>query len=498
MKHRRSAGLLLHITSLPSAFGVGDLGPEAYKFVDFLTRANQRYWQVLPLSPVSVAEGFSPYSATSAMAGNTLMISPEQLAADGLLSASELKRFRIEPKHTADFAHAEASRDTLLELAWKRSGKRDRRPFEAFANHESWWLDDFAAYAVLKESFEGKPWHRWPAEFQNRDKKALAQLQADATEKIAKVKWLQFVFAKQWSQLREHCRKQGIRLLGDLPFYTSYDSADVWSTRKIFAIRSDGAMTSVAGVPPDYFNNNGQLWGMPVFRWNILRRQGYKWWINRLRRNLELFDEVRLDHFRAFAGYWEVPATEKTAKHGGWKKGPGIDLFEKLKHEFPNMPFVAEDLGEITPDVYELRDRYALPGMKVLQFAFGGEVATSGHIPHNYDENFFVYTGTHDNNTTVGWFKKEASPTAQKQLEAYAGIKVTTRNVHLILLRLAYASVAKTVIIPLQDILGLDDKSRMNIPASPRGNWQFRTSPGSINKDVEKYLRRMTYVYGRG
>ncbi len=497
MSHDRSAGILLHVSSLPSPFGIGDLGMEAYKFVDFLRRSGQGYWQLLPLNPVSASQGYSPYSGLSAMAGNAFFISPEMLEADGLLTPSELRKYRTTPRGKVDFELAENCRTILFDRAWHRFQSRGKSAFTAFTAKEGHWLDDFAIYAVLKEVFGNKPWFEWPEDFKKKKAQSLRAFAKDAAGEIEKVKWLQFMFFQQWSKLKKHCQKARIRLLGDLPFYISHDSADVWAHRTLFSLDSAGAIKGVAGVPPDYFNSNGQLWGMPVFRWDVLRRTRYAWWVDRIRKNMEMFDEIRLDHFRAFAGFWEVPAAEKTAVRGKWKPGPGEALFRILKDTFHRLPFLAEDLGEITPDVHALRERYGLPGMKVIQFAFGGDVATSEHIPHNYSSNFFAYTGTHDNNTTVGWFNREASRLARKQIEAYTGQAVTTGNVHLVLGRLAYASVARTVILPLQDLLGLDERHRMNMPASTHGNWRYRLGTRDLNGKIQKRLRTWAELYGR-
>ncbi|QEC53083.1 4-alpha-glucanotransferase/malto-oligosyltrehalose synthase,TIGR02401 [Anseongella ginsenosidimutans] len=495
----RSAGVLMHITSLPSPFGAGDLGVGAREFAGFLSRSGQRCWQLLPLNPVAAEQLYSPYSPVSSMAGNPLLLSPEQLAEDGWLPLSELRE--TQQPDNKDLTHAVRIREQILNKAWKNYREkalpsRDL-PFRQFCAEEAVWLEDFALYMVLKKQHEGQPWYSWPEKYRLRDKMALKELRTVQENAIDKEKWLQFLFSRQWKALREHCASLGIRMFGDLPFYISYDSADVWSNPEIFCLDRDGRMTAVAGVPPDYFNRNGQLWGMPVFRWDVLKAQGYDWWVRRLRRNMEWYDLLRLDHFRAFSAYWEVPAGEKTAVNGQWKAGPGADLFHTLRRELGSLPFVAEDLGDIDEAVYRLRDEFGLPGMKVLQFAFGENMAHSPHIPHQYSPEFIVYTGTHDNNTTRGWFEKELGSEGRRQLREYTGKPVSAKNVHETLARMAYSSVARIAVLPLQDILGLDEQARMNVPASITGNWKWRLPPGLLNPRVEEQLLKWVKLYGR-
>ncbi|MDB5191756.1 MAG: 4-alpha-glucanotransferase [Segetibacter sp.] len=498
--NQRGAGILMHITSLPSPFGVGDMGPEAFSFADFLSRTNQRFWQLLPLNPTEEGQGHSPYSSISSRAGNPLLISPEHLAKEGLLNHTDLHQFILQPAAVADYPGAEKVKLELFELAY--NNYRQQRPkhlelqLEEFCNKEADWLEDFALYMVLKKEQGGKAWFQWPEEYKQRDKAALEKLRDYHYYEVSKIKWLQFIFHKQWKELRSYCNTRNIQLFGDVPFYISYDSVDVWSHREIFSIDKEGNMIGVAGVPPDAFSDDGQLWGMPVFKWDVLKKRNYDWWLGRFRKNMELFDLVRLDHFRAFADYWEVPASEKTAKNGIWKRGPREDFFKVVKKELKDLPFIAEDLGEINQPVYDLRDAFGFPGMKILQFAFSEDLPQSPHIPHNYTENFIAYTGTHDNNTIRGWYRQEGKDSRQR-VEQYVGRTVHEEDAFWVLGHMAYASVAKTAILPLQDVLNLDEKSRMNIPASGEKNWAWRLLPGQIRGGHENTLREWTWMFNR-
>lgn len=497
----RGAGILLHISSLPSPYGIGDMGKEARMFADFLFRSNQKYWQLLPLNPTEAGQGHSPYSSISSRAGNTLLISPRTLAEEGWLAFSEIQAVQQHPSNRVDYPKAEEIKKELFEKAFNRFNEQatesDREAFAQFCQAEKNWLDDFTLFSVLKKEHGGAAWYQWPGEYKNREASALQAMAEKHKREIEKTAWLQWQFARQWQSLRSYCNSQGIRLLGDLPIYVSYDSVDVWSHRELFAVDEQGNMTGVAGTPPDAFSTEGQLWGMPVFRWDVLKEQGYEWWIDRLRRNTELFDLVRIDHFRAFADYWEVPAEAATAKGGSWQPGPGEDFFTAVEAALGDLPFVAEDLGEINKAVTDLRDQFRLPGMKVLLFAFGEDMPRSDYIPHNYTQNFWVYTGTHDNNTVRGWYRTEADDAMRLRLETYVDRHVSESEVHLVLAQMAYASVAKSAILPLQDLLGLDENSRMNMPGSGENNWAWRLVPGQLNDHAEGLLRRWTEVYNR-
>lgn len=500
-ENTRGAGVLLHITSLPSPFGIGDMGPEAHKFADFLHRSKQKYWQLLPINPTEEGQGHSPYSATSSRAGNTLLISPYGLAQDGLLRREELPAHHLPYSDRVDYRGAGEVKHKLYDLAWKRfcegAGGGLQEEYAAFVSKEQEWLQDYTLYTLLKKKFRGQPWYQWPEEYKLKDEVALQDLEAEHADEAGKIRWLQFIFSRQWHQLRAYCNRRGIELVGDLPFYVSYDSADVWSHRELFNLDAEGGVLGMAGVPPDAFSDEGQLWGMPVFRWDVLRERRYDWWVQRLRKNVELFDLVRLDHFRAFAGYWEVPAGETTAINGEWVVGPGEDFFRVVREELGSLPFVAEDLGDIDQPVLDLRDDFALPGMKILQFAFGDDYTRSDYIPHNYSTNFLVYTGTHDNNTTKGWWRQEADEGTRGRVMHYTGRSIGEDDIVRVLAQLAYASVARIVILPLQDVLGLDEGARMNTPASAGGNWGWRLVPGQIVHAAEEQLRQWTYLYNR-
>lgn len=494
---KRNAGILLSITSLPSAFGIGDVGPEAFSFADFLYSSKQRYWQILPITPVDEGQAWSPYSSVSTFAGNTLLISPEKLAEEGLLTKEELITSRLPVTDRVSYIEAQKIKSKLFSKAFERFRKTDQKSFNEFCEAQRYWLDDFAIYICLKEKFNNAPWYQWPEEFRRSNKASLTAFTRQHQDALTKVKWLQFVFFSQWHELKTYCNKKGILILGDLPFYMSYDSSDVWAHRQLFKLNDDGTMAGVAGVPPDYFNEDGQLWGMPVYRWDVIEGESFKWWTDRIKKHLETCDVLRLDHFRAFASFWEVPAKSKTAKKGKWKRAPGKKLLKWLHQELKTLPFVAEDLGDISDDVYALRDQFKLPGMKVLQFAFGETMPESDHIPHNYLPNFFAYTGTHDNNTTLGWYKNDLKNEEREQISAYAGHRVTEENINETLIRLLYASSAETVILPVQDIINLDEESRMNKPASANGNWLWRMLPKTLSETEESRLWELVALYGR-
>jgi malto-oligosyltrehalose synthase/4-alpha-glucanotransferase len=499
--HKRAAGVLMHITSLPSQFGIGDMGTEARKFTDFLHRTRQKYWQILPLNPTENGQSHSPYSSISSRAGNPLLISPSLLVDEGLLTQTDLEAVHFESTDKVDFSEAEKVKSALFDKAWQAYNKDKAthliKPFEAFCRQEREWLNDFALYMLLKQKHNGQPWFRWPEQYRLRNIDALEELVKQHTGELQKTRWIQFIFLHQWKQLKSYCNELDIKLFGDLPFYTSYDSVDVWSNPEIFCLDDNGGMTGAAGVPPDGFSADGQLWGMPVFKWDVLKETGYAWWIERLRKNAELFDLLRLDHFRAFADYWEVPAADKTARNGKWQRGPRADFFRVLKKKLGDFALVAEDLGEIDEPVYELRDEFNMPGMKVLQFAFGDNLSESIYIPHNYTENFIVYTGTHDNNTTKGWYRKDADNGMRERINHYTGQQVSEDNVAEVFIRMAFGSVAKIAIVPIQDVLGLDENARMNKPASIENNWSWRLLPHQLSANTERYLETLTRLYNR-
>ncbi len=498
----RRAGILLHISSLPSSFGIGDLGPESYVFADFLERTHQRVWQLLPLNPTEQSQGNSPYSALSSRAGNPTLISPEMLAADGLLDEIDLTSYFVENTGHVDFEKVEPFKIELLKKAFKNfladPEKFPLAEYRSFCEKNFEWLEDFALYMVIRDQHSGKSWPEWEVDFKLRNEDVLKQLLVNKSDEIDFVKWVQYIFDKQWNALRSYCNARDITFLGDMPFYVSYNSADVWSHRELFMLDEEGKITGAAGVPPDTFSEDGQLWGMPVFNWDAMEKQGYDWWIQRLRKNVELFDITRLDHFRAFADYWSVPGGEKNARNGSWKLGPGSAFFHAVMSALGELPFVAEDLGEVNPAVYALRDEFNLRGMKVLQYAFEESMPHSDHIPHNYRENFIAYTGTHDNNTVKGWYRKEADQEIRKRLEEYLGKEINEDNISEAMIRLVYGSVAALAILPVQDVLNLDENSKMNSPGSPENNWTWRLVQGQLNQETENKLKYWSRLYNRG
>lgn len=499
MIRKRASGILLHVSSLPSRYGVGDLGPGAYEWVDFLVDAGQSVWQVLPLNPTTARGHNSPYQAASAFAGNPLFISPDLLRDAGLLAGDDLDddtpAFADE---TTDYAAAGAEKSRLLDCAWRRfAAGGDRGAFESFCAEHADWLDDYALFVALGERFAGREWFEWPVEVRDREPGPLASVAAELDAGVEREKFRQFLFFDQWRRLKRYANARGVRVVGDLPYYVGGESADVWSHARGFKLDADRRPAVVAGVPPDAFSATGQLWGNPVYDWPAHAADGYSWWLSRLGRNFELFDVVRIDHFRGFAQYWEVPAGDKTAEGGRWVDGPGGTFFDALHRKWPFAPVVAEDLGYITPDVRELIDRYQLPGMKVLLFAFDGDPATNPYSLHNHVPNTVLFTGTHDNNTVRGWFDTEAGPEEKKRLRAYLGRLPSAPEVHREFVRLAMMSVSRLVIVPMQDVLGLGEEARMNRPSVSEGNWTWRLEPGRATAELAGRLSDMAATYGR-
>lgn len=505
---KRASGILLHITSLPSKCGIGDFGPEACHFADLLVRAKQSYWQVLPLTPLIPSPPYSPYNGLSAFAGNTLLISPELLYRQSLLTRKDIQRaspnalFRQArpafPKTRVDYRLAISYKTKLLHIAFERFKTMPRRPdYKLFCLKNKSWLDNFATFVALRQHFWPRLWCNWPAELRDRKKQALKSIKTQLKDTINREKFFQYLFFKQWLALKCYCNQRGIRIIGDIPIYVAFDSADVWAHPKIFKLTGKKKPRVVGGVPPDFFSRSGQLWGNPIYDWQVLKNTGYPWWIRRVEHNLTLFDIVRLDHFRGFVAYWQVPADKKTAKSGKWVKGPKEDFFNKLFRRFPSKPIIVEDLGHITRDVIALIEKFQLPCMKILQFAFGGDSVTNSHCLHNHVKNCVVYTGTHDNNTIRGWFEKEAKPKQKKKLFDYLGRKVPASQVHWELIRLAMSSVGNLTIIPIQDVLGLGEQGRMNRPGTVEGNWSWRLRPNQITTPTIRKLAKLTQTYGR-
>jgi 4-alpha-glucanotransferase len=498
----RSSGILLHPTSLPGRFGVGDLGPGALDFLDVLAESGQRWWQVLPVGPTGY--GNSPYQSYSSYAGNPLLVSPEKLADAGWLSAGDWDDYPTLSEDRVDFDAVVPAKERLLRLAF---GNFQPEPpdFAAFVLRNAFWLDDYALYMALKDAHQGAPWYDWEASLVRRDPKALERWRDKLAESVRYYQFVQYVFAQQWRALRLACQARQVAMLGDLPIFVAQDSADVWSRPELFWLDDQGRPTFVAGVPPDAFAEDGQFWGNPLYRWEAHEAEKYAWWVARIKAQTDRVDLIRLDHFRGFVAYWEIPAGAATAREGRWAHGPGTAFLDAVRAGLGgNLPLVAEDLGDITPEVYALRDRFGLPGMRVIQFGFGGSPGTEFHLPYSYVNHCIAYTGTHDNDTTAGWFAERPRGTPEERAYHRAQREYALRvlgscgdEVHWDVIRVTLASVADTVIIPLQDVLGLGGAARMNVPGRPRGNWGWRFRPGQVRPQARARLADMTAAYGR-
>jgi len=495
---RRGSGILLHITSLPSAHGIGDLGFFAFRFADFLADAKQSFWQILPLNPTHPVYGDSPYSSTAAFAGNSLVICPEELVRDGFLTAAELKSFTGYPAGRVDYLTVRKRKENLFQIAYERfRTEPENRDYLSFCSKHSSWLDEFSLFRALKTQNNGKSWHLWPRYIRNRDGNAVKHARNQLHEAIQKEKFLQYIFHKQWFSLKEYCNALGIQIIGDIPLYVSHDSVDVWTNQEIFKLDKNRRPSFVAGVPPDYFSKTGQLWGNPVYKWDVLKKNDFDWWVQRFRHNLTLYDFVRVDHFRGFVSYWEVPADETTAENGTWVTACADDFFHSLLRKIPCLPVIAEDVGKVTSDVKEILHQFEFPGIRPIIFAFGENLPKHSCAPHNIQHNSVVYTGTHDCNTVRGWYRREATSQDRKRLSRYLGKRISAAHVHGELMRLAMMSVANTVIIPMQDILGLDENARMNTPGTTEGNWQWQLIPDQLTPAVTKELSEVTELFGR-
>ncbi|HQX54399.1 MAG TPA: 4-alpha-glucanotransferase [Pyrinomonadaceae bacterium] len=505
-KFARASGVLLHPTSLPGGYGIGDLGPEAYRFVDFLATAGQLYWQTLPLGPTGF--GDSPYQSFSAFAGNPLIISPEMLIDDGLISAADLKGMPEFPVDKVDFCAVYEWKTILLRKAFEGFGRVASAEllgeFETFCRETGFWLDDYTLYRSIKAAQDQKPWYEWPADLKLRDHQATAEAAAKLSEHIQSEKFYQFIFFRQWFALKAYANHNGIKIIGDIPIFVAADSADVWCNRSKFKLNSDGTAKVVAGVPPDYFSKTGQLWGNPIYDWDAMRADGFSWWIARVYSTLRSVDIVRIDHFRGFAAAWEVPGDDETAENGQWVDVPGREFFAALQKALGDLPVIAEDLGVITPDVTELRDGFGFPGMRILQYAFSGD-AKNHDLPHNYIQNCVAYTGTHDNDTVVGWFNsqagsgstREAGEISHEHDHCLKYLNSDGTEIHWDLIRAVWASVADTAIVPMQDLLGLGTEARMNLPASESGNWQWRCARSYASGEIIERLKELSEIYGR-
>ena len=497
MKFKRSSGILLHVSSLPGPDGIGDLGAEAYRWINFLHESGVGLWQMLPLGPTGY--GDSPYQCFSAFAGNPYLISPALLLEDGLLTREDLAKRPGFPVDHVDYAAVIQWKSFILDRAYERfrilkSGDL-RSAYAEFVKEESWWLDDFSLFMSIKEVHNNVAWSQWDRPLRLREAAALEKAKKELAETIERHKLRQFLFFRQWRNLRAYAHEKGIQLIGDIPIFVAHDSADVWANAELFFMDEDRQPTVVAGVPPDYFSATGQLWGNPLYDWAYHKKTGYAWWIQRLKGTFALFDIVRLDHFRGFAAYWEIPAGEKTAINGQWKKGPYADFFTVISAAFNGkLPIIAEDLGEITPDVFELRDQFELPGMKVMQFAFAGD-CTDPFLPHNYPENCVAYTGTHDNDTTIGWYQHSST---EKERDFYR--RYLARDGHDVswdFIRTIWSSVADIVVAPMQDFLNLSTDARMNLPGTLGGNWQWRMQSHHVSDFLKKRIRETNDLYNR-
>jgi 4-alpha-glucanotransferase len=494
----RSSGVLLPIFSLPSRFGIGDLGPGAFRFVDFLHAAGQRIWQILPLNPTEGAFGHSPYHSVSCFAFNPLLISPELLAAEGLIDPADLKRRRRLPEERVDYTAEVAFKRRLLEKACRRFRAHAPDPdYERFCGENAFWIDDYALFSALAAHHTGVAWDRWPTKAHSRSSVEIRRLRRELYDPIENLKIEQYLFYRQWLNLRRYCGEKHIHLFGDIPIYVPFHSADVWAHRQLFKLDRFHRPLAVSGVPPDYFSADGQLWGHPVFNWESHQLTRFDWWFRRIAHQMAVFDAVRIDHFRGLVAYWEVAAGKRTAKHGRWVKVPSDDFFSELQRRFVSLPLVAEDLGYITADVRETMQRCGLPGMRVLMFGFSGDPASDPNALHNIAEHCVVYTGTHDNNTVRGWFEKEASAGEKRRLSLISGRHIGAREAAWELIRLAMLSSARWAIIPVQDLLELGAAARTNTPGQPRGNWVWRMTAKQLDALPIKRLLELTTSFGR-
>lgn len=507
MNLERASGILLHPTSFPGPYGIGDLGGEAYRFVDFLQSTGQKLWQILPLAPTGY--GDSPYAAFSAFAGNPLLVSPDILRSQGLLEDSDLQNMPDFPRNRVEYGPLIEWKMPLLRRSYDLF-KHNANPgiqveLDKFEKENASWLEDYALFMAAKSAHGGAVWSDWEQGLALRWPASLAQWRSKLADDIRFQKYIQYLFSQEWTALKSYANERHVKIMGDIPIFVAYDSADVWAHPELFYLDERGRTTVVAGVPPDYFSATGQYWGNPLYRWDVAASTGYVWWIERFRNAFRLYDVVRLDHFRGFAAYWEVPVNdEQTAANGHWVKGPGVPFFQTVRAALGDQPIIAEDLGVITSDVVEIREAMGFPGMRVLQFAFGAfeTDATDPYLPHNYDHNTVVYTGTHDNDTTVGWFRT-ATEQERANVLHYLDIEEHSHDANIAelvawkLVRLAFGSVANTAIVPLQDLLGAGSEARMNWPGRANGNWGWRYDPADLNDGLRAALRDITILFAR-
>lgn len=495
MRFPRSCGVLVHPTSFPSQYGMGDLGNEAKEFIDFLVETDMSIWQVLPLGPTGY--GNSPYASYSAFAGNHYLISLDTLVEKGLLEASEVQKTVTPVTNKVDYERAYGNKNDLYRLASERFyeniSNEKLEKLEQFKESNKYWLDDYCLFIACSKLHDRMPWNQWDPELAQRKKRAMSAFRKKNSDEIRYQTWLQFEFFNQWYALKEYANDRGIRVIGDIPIFVDHNSADVWANPKYFEVDKQGNRKLVAGVPPDYFSATGQLWGNPLYKWKLLEKDDYSWWVERFRQMFDLYDAIRVDHFRGFDAYWEVDAAETTAIKGAWVDGPGNKLFNAIKKHLGELPIIAEDLGVMTPSVEELRDAFQFPGMKILQFAFDSD-STNAFLPHNYSKNCVVYTGTHDNDTTIGWYR--SAPEAEKH-RAREYTRSDGSEIHWDLIRLGMLSVADQAIFPLQDLMDLDENHRMNIPGTVTDNWIWRYRKDMLNAIDKDRIRHLVYLSNR-
>jgi 4-alpha-glucanotransferase len=493
MKFSRASGIILHPTSLPGPYGIGDLGPAAYRWLDWLAGSGCTLWQVLPLGPTGY--GDSPYQCFSAFAGNPYLISPELLLEQGLLIPDDLSDVPEWDDQKVDFGRLYLWKPALLEKAFHRFTAKPvsfQSDFDSFCAENATWLDDYALFMALKETQGGGSWDSWPVALRLRDPSVLGVVRTSLADLIVRSSFYQFLFFRQWKAVRSYAHEKGLQIIGDIPIFVAYDSSDVWAHPELFYLDENGNPTVMAGVPPDYFSPTGQLWGNPLYKWEIHKASGYHWWLDRIRSALKLVDILRVDHFRGFAGYWEIPAGNPTAEIGRWIPGPGADLFNGIQENLGSLPILAEDLGVITPDVVDLRNQFGLPGMKILQFAFSGP--ENPFLPHSYPQNCAVYTGTHDNDTSRGWY--ESAPEGEKDF-ARRYLQVDGSHFTWDLIRHAWSSVAVFSVAPMQDLLDLGTEARMNYPSRLGGNWEWRMTAEALSSDLQGKIKELNWLYQR-
>lgn len=493
----RGSGVLLHITSLPSPYGIGGLGGGAYAFADFLSKTKQKYWQILPLNPTDPISSNSPYSSISSFAGNPLLIDPDGLVSEGLILKKDAMTISGPPDRVDYSAVIPFKRELLLKAFGTFRKRTKNAAYKKFCKEHLAWLDDYALFVSLKTRFDEVAWNEWPAEYRDRHDDALAGAAKELAEPVEREKFIQYIFFSQWSALKKYANAKKVRIIGDIPIYVSYDSADVWAHPEFFKLDDEKRPTVVAGVPPDYFSATGQRWGNPIYRWDALKRTGYRWWFRRMEHMLGSFDIVRVDHFRGFVDFWEIPAHEKTAINGQWDTAPADEFFTMLLKRFPKIPIIAEDLGIITDEVRRVIRKFKFPNMKILIFAFGEDNPDHPYLPQNLPKNCVVYTGTHDNNTVRGWLDREAAGHEKERFLRAVKRAVPDKDLPWEMIRMAMGSPADIAITPMQDILGLGEGSRMNVPATTSGNWEWRLEPGQITPSVRGKLSRMTKSCGR-